>query len=291
MDPSNVSIVKAFIAGSCSGTCSALLFQPLDLIKTRLQTSVPLATNLLGTNTGIMKPGSMISCVGHILQKEQLAGLWRGVTPSVARCVPGVGLYFSSLHYLTTSFTDGHPGPLEAVALGAVARSVSGICLIPITVVKTRYESGVYNYKSMKHAVKSIYGTEGVCGLTCGLIPTLLRDAPFSGIYLMFYTQTKRLMSHDGLLSNQPLANFTCGIFAGFLASAVTQPADVIKTKMQLYPETFASLHDVTLYIYQKYGVLGFFKGLAPRLLRRSLMAAMTWTVYEHVSKKLVLLN
>lgn len=50
---------------------------------------------------------------------------------------------------------------------------------------------------------------------------------------------------------NDPVTNFSCGMFAGFLASAVTQPADVIKTKMQLYPKTFTSLQDVTVYIYQ----------------------------------------
>lgn len=33
-----------------------------------------------------------------------------------------------------------------------------------------------------------------------------------------------------------PLVNFSCGIFAGILASLVTQPADVIKTHMQLSP-------------------------------------------------------
>lgn len=31
--------IKAFLCGCVSGTCSTLLFQPLDLIKTRLQTS------------------------------------------------------------------------------------------------------------------------------------------------------------------------------------------------------------------------------------------------------------
>ena len=30
-------VMKAFLAGSLSGTCSTLLFQPLDLVKTRLQ--------------------------------------------------------------------------------------------------------------------------------------------------------------------------------------------------------------------------------------------------------------
>uniref|UniRef100_A0A0L8FT75 Uncharacterized protein n=3 Tax=Octopus bimaculoides TaxID=37653 RepID=A0A0L8FT75_OCTBM len=35
-----VSIIKSFLAGSLSGTCSALLFQPLDLVKTRLQSPV-----------------------------------------------------------------------------------------------------------------------------------------------------------------------------------------------------------------------------------------------------------
>lgn len=33
------ALVKAFMAGSLSGTCSTLLFQPLDLVKTRLQVS------------------------------------------------------------------------------------------------------------------------------------------------------------------------------------------------------------------------------------------------------------
>lgn len=287
MDSSNYTVVKAFVAGSCSGTCSALLFQPLDLVKTRLQNSVPIASTNLVNGSAILRPGSVIACIGDILQKEHLSGLWRGVTPSIARCVPGVGLYFSSLQYLSSTFTSGQPGPLEAIALGIIARSFSGVCLIPITVVKTRYESGIYEYKNITQAVQSIYRTEGIRGLTCGLVPTLLRDAPFSGIYLMFYTQSKRVVPQGYSMKNESIHNFSCGILAGLMASTVTQPADVIKTKMQLYPKTFASLHSVILFIYQKYGPLGFFKGLSPRILRRSLMAAMTWTVYEHVSRRL----
>ena len=35
---------------------------------------------------------------------------------------------------------DGQPGPLQAVMLGVMARTLTGVTMIPITVVKTRYE-------------------------------------------------------------------------------------------------------------------------------------------------------
>lgn len=38
-----------------------------------------------------------------------------------------------------------------------------------------------------------------------------------------------------------------------------------------------------TFFSQQKYGIQGYFKGLVPRMLRRTLMAAMAWTVYEQV--------
>ena len=110
------------------------------------------------------------------------------------RCVPGVGLYFGSMNALkAATLRDGNTslGPVQSVLIGAGARTISGVLMIPMTVVKTRYESGVYSYSGVGNAVRTIYVNEGVKGLTCGLIPTLLRDAPFSGLYLMFYTQLK----------------------------------------------------------------------------------------------------
>lgn len=106
-----------------------------------------------------------------------------------------MGLYFCSLDWLKSHYLPNQtPSPLESVALGMVARCMSGAALIPITVVKTRYESGVYGYSSLTSALRDIYKNEGLRGMTCGLIPTLFRDAPFSGLYLMFYTSAKGLV-------------------------------------------------------------------------------------------------
>nr|CAD7452343.1 unnamed protein product [Timema tahoe] len=287
---SSSPLVKSFVAGSFSGTFSTIMFQPLDLVKTRLQNPMPITLGYVDYNVpmGPVQPSGMITIIGHILKTEHVSGLWKGMTPSITRCVPGVGLYFSSLHTLKAHFVPpgGEPGPLQAMTMGVAARTMSGVCLIPITVIKTRFESGVYKYKGMGEALRVIYRTEGVRGLCCGLVPTLFRDAPFSGLYLMFYTQIKKLLPEDWLKGNLSApTNFSCGLVAGLLASVMTQPADVLKTKMQLYPDKFQNLQTVIIYVHKKYGVKGYFKGLVPRMLRRTLMAAMAWTVYEQVKQ------
>ncbi|XP_022236896.1 solute carrier family 25 member 38-like isoform X2 [Limulus polyphemus] len=87
-------VVKSFLAGSLSGMFSTLLFQPLDLVKTRLQNSA---------HSSVTKVG-MLSVITQVVRREKLVGLWRGTVPSIVRCVPGVGLYFSSLNWLQRTF-------------------------------------------------------------------------------------------------------------------------------------------------------------------------------------------
>lgn len=59
---------------------------------------------------------------------------------SLTRCVPGVGLYFAVMHWMKSSLLDDVPTPAEALVIGVTARLVSSASLIPITVVKTRFE-------------------------------------------------------------------------------------------------------------------------------------------------------
>ncbi|XP_056144698.1 mitochondrial glycine transporter A-like [Lampris incognitus] len=268
--------LKAFMCGSLSGTCSTLLFQPLDLVKTRLQTLQSTA-----------QPGSgrvgMVTVFLNVIRTERLLGLWKGVSPSFVRTIPGVGIYFSTYYSLKQHFfLEKNPGAMEAVLLGATARTVAGVLMLPVTVIKTRFESGRYNYTSVAGALRNVCQTEGPRALFSGLMATLLRDAPFSGIYVMFYSQTKASLPKEiSTSAYAPLANFGCGVLAGILASLITQPADVVKTHVQVSPQLKTS--EAIRYIYTKHGFQGFFRGAVPRSLRRTMMAAMAWTVYEQM--------
>uniref|UniRef100_A0AAZ1X621 Mitochondrial glycine transporter n=1 Tax=Oreochromis aureus TaxID=47969 RepID=A0AAZ1X621_OREAU len=272
--------IKAFMCGSLSGTCSTLLFQPLDLVKTRLQT----------LQTGV-QPGSgrvgMVSVLLSVVRTERLLGLWKGVSPSFVRTIPGVGIYFSTYYSLKQHFLqDRRPGAAEAVLLGGGARTVAGVVMLPVTVVKTRFECGRYSYGSVIGALRSVCQTEGPAALFSGLMATLLRDVPFSGIYVMFYSQTKASLPKEISTSPvAPVANFSCGVLAGVLASLITQPADVVKTHVQVNPQLKTA--EAIRYIYMEYGLQGFFRGAVPRSLRRTMMAAMAWTVYEQMMARI----
>ena len=217
-------VMKAFLAGSLSGTCSTLLFQPLDLIKTRLQQQSEPAGRRL----------SMLRLMGRVVAQDSLAGLWRGVVPSLSKTVPGVGLYFSSMHHMKTQLCQGRPSHLQSVMIGCTARTLAGSIMIPFTVIKTRFESRQFNYRSVVAALRAILAAEGLRGLSLGLVPTLARDVPFSGLYLMFYEHLKTLTPREMKEQQPSTVHFMSGMMAGVLASLVTQPADVIKTQLQL---------------------------------------------------------
>jgi len=268
-------MVKAFLAGSMSGTCSTLLFQPLDVLKTRLQSSAIRSSMRCEANA--------------VMTADGLQGLWRGVLPSLYRTVPGVGLYFSSMHWMRYSVFNGKPNAGQSLLIGAAARTFAGSVMIPFTVVKTRMESGAFQYRSVFTALSSILCAEGLRGLTRGLGPTLARDVPFSSLYLAFYDLLKKeVTSNTRLASISPeVAHMAAGLGAGLLASLVTQPADVVKTQMQLGKQR--KISSALASIYREGGVGGFAVGLAPRMLRRSVMAALAWTVYEKITTTLKL--
>ena len=276
----STSILNSFIAGSLSGTCSTILLQPLDLIKTRLQQA---------PHTGLY------SVTRNIVRDEGVRAFWTGVTPSLWRTVPGVGLHFSFYQCLSSAVSaDTHQlTSLQSLSVGTLSRMLAGTLLIPITVIKTRWEAGgdMFRYRGqgMLESLRSIVRVEGLRGLVSGLVPTIVRDAPYSGIYLLFYNNLKQVTQVSRLTSSyeRSVGEFLCGLSAGAVATIIVQPADVVKTELQLRQERLSQL-SVVRQVLRERGVQGFYVGLTPRIIRKSLMSALAWTVYERVNERML---
>ena len=56
--------------------------------------------------------------------------------------------------------------------------------------------------------------------------------------------------------------------------------------RMQLQPDTHGTMRNAVRYVWSTSGFGGFASGIVPRVLRRSLMPAVSWTVYEGVMKR-----
>jgi solute carrier family 25 protein 38 len=157
---------------------------------------------------------------------------------------------------------------------------------MPVTVLKVRYESDYYAYRSLYSAGRDIVRTEGVRGLFSGFGATAARDAPYAGLYVLFYEQLKRYLSattSSTELSSSSSINFVSGGLAAGLATAITNPFDAVKTRLQLMPGKYGNMIRAVRLMVREDGVRSLFGGLGLRIGRKALSSALAWTVYEEL--------
>jgi len=284
------AVLKSFVSGASSGIITCVVFQPMDLVKTRLQMTSSMTSSLLINNGGVLQRNCIVSTITNVIRSESYRGLWNGLRPSLYRTVPGVGMYFTTLNLMKNNLCTPGTSPtlLQNMAFGFTARSFVGTVMLPIAVIKTRYESGRFHYRTVSAALSDIWRKEGVRGLFSGWGATIARDAPYSGLYFMLYSKQKEMMT-SYYRNGRALGvwdNFACGLSSGVMACLITQPADVIKTQMQLHPgRHHSNLGCVVAIVKGECGVGGLVRGFVPRTLRKSLISAFSWTLFEQIMK------
>ena len=283
----------SFIAGSSAGLVSSLALQPFEVVKTRMQ-----AHRL---NMGPTK--GMFATAGCVVRDEGVRGLWAGVTASCVRTAAGAGLYFLLLERVSRELNQRFPKAegdtagaaadaargARTFAVGAASRALAATLLCPITVVKTRMEyasmSGV-TYSGVGNALWQVANKEGARGLFSGLGSTLARDAPFSGLNLLMYTKARGAMADLAAAQGREvtaLDTFVAGAIAGGIATFATHPPDVLRTRAQLGGAASASLAKLVA----EEGVRVLWVGSTPRIARRTLQQAVTWSLFEYIATAL----
>ncbi|KAI9827570.1 MAG: hypothetical protein M1832_004920 [Thelocarpon impressellum] len=273
-----------FAAGLGSGIMSAVLLQPADLLKTRVQQS---------RSTGLAQTIRAIAA-----GPAPLRHFWRGTLPSTLRTGIGSALYFSSLNALRTRLasplapagsgprTSSLPKLSNAANLGAgaAARASVGLVMMPVTVLKVRYESSLYAYRSLRSAAAHILRTEGPRGFFAGFGATAARDAPYAGLYVLFY---ERLKTHLSFLSSPAAVHFSSGALAAGAATALTNPFDAVKTRLQLMPARYGNMVAAARLVVREEGARALLDGLGLRMARKALSSALAWTVYEELVRRM----
>eukprot|EP00759_Apiculatamorpha_spiralis_P016509 PhF_6_TR22687/c0_g1_i1/m.32302/K15100/SLC25A1, CTP; solute carrier family 25 (mitochondrial citrate transporter), member 1 len=83
-----------------------------------------------------------------------------------------------------------------------------------------------------------------------------------------------------------PIRGFISGVFAGCFSVLITQPVDVVKTKMQgIHADRYQSSFQCLCHLYAQQGMKALYAGAAPRLFRVSIGAGITFTAYPWVKK------
>jgi solute carrier family 25 citrate transporter 1 len=135
------------------------------------------------------------------------------------------------------------------------------------------------------HAVPIIARERGIAGFFQGFVPTTARQAANSATRFGSYTFLKQLAQSYTAPGEKlgTISTFGIGGIAGLITVYVTQPLDTIKTRMQSIEakKTYRNSFHCASMIFKNEGILTFWSGALPRLVRLMLSGGIVFTMYE----------
>lgn len=278
------------IAGLSAGLISTAIVHPLDIIKTRLQID-----SRRSSSTTLL--GSSLRTLRLIIKNEgptHFAALYRGLTPNLVGNSASWGLYFlwyARAQDLIRSYRSYSPtqqlSTVDYLTASSISGTLTAILTNPIWVVKTRMLSTPASssgaYPSLLSGLRSIYTTEGLRGYFAGLTPALF-GVSHGALYFAVYERLKavRRDAHaDRQISN--LDTILTSSAAKVCAGVATYPHQLVRTRMQNYGAEKPGLMRVIRNVWREEGVMAFYKGLGPNLVRVVPSTCVTFLVYENV--------
>lgn len=267
-----------------------------------------------------------------IARNEGITTLWRGLSPTLIMTIPANIIYFTGYDYLrfnksspvNRALSDSY-SPLIA---GSTARIMAAIVVSPVEMFRTRMQASQsgskHPFSETLTGVKEMVAARGYTSLWRGLTLTLWRDVPFSGIYWWGYETVKQALgerrergrSRDQTATTRRsrsqsrddhtatfVDSFIAGALSGAVASVMTMPFDVGKTRQQVFKDARSSASDATTralapeelsmprflyHIFKQEGFAGLWRGWVPRTLKVAPACAIMISSYE-VGKRMAI--
>ena len=140
-----------------------------------------------------------------------------------------------------------------------------------------------FSYKNAFDGLLRVRREEGFRRLFTGYETATSRGFMMTIGQIAFYDQVKALLLTTGYFKDDPRLHFIASLAAGAIATTLTQPLDVLKTRaMNSAPGEFKNLWEIVCHT-AKLGPLGFFKGYVPAFVRLGPQTIITFLLLEQL--------
>jgi len=253
-----------------------------DIVKVRLQTTTTYP--------------SAISCASSILRTEGAAAFYKGtLTPliGIGACVSvQFGAFNLARRWLesrNTTTTYSGLSYKEYYACGAFAGLANTPLSAPIEHVRIRLQTQPHGmsrlYSGPIDCVKKLVSKGGVSkGLYRGTSVTLLREAQAYGMWFLTFEYLMQADARRNGINRKAIPTWKVALYGGLAGEALwlaSYPFDVIKSKMQCdgfgEKQVYKTMRDAFSQTMRKEGIMGFWKGIGPTLLRAMPVSAGTF--------------
>ena len=182
-----------YIAGFASGIPEALIVQPFQIVKVRVQ-----AKEHLGKYNG------SFDCALKLLRQEGIQAFTIGLGPTLYRNCVWNTVYFGFMHWLKAQLPKVQPKSIDDTIQTFVSGFVGAVfatCFnAPFDVVKSRYQSqvvapgGVAKYRGTWQSLAVIYREEGLSSCYKGFRPKALRMGLGGAVAMVTFELVKGLL-------------------------------------------------------------------------------------------------
>eukprot|EP00300_Choanocystis_sp_HF-7_P033798 c4622_g1_i1.p1 GENE.c4622_g1_i1~~c4622_g1_i1.p1 ORF type:complete len:326 (+),score=40.99 c4622_g1_i1:25-978(+) len=277
-----LTVTQQMISASAGSIITTAVVNPLDVIKTRLQ--------MRGTLTSW-------AVLSQMIRREGVRSLGGGLSASILMQIPSSAIYLTIYERLRGRLEQENFSTTSAVVIaGATGRTAAVIVSSPLEYVRTVLQA--QDSKTAMRNLRATLAAKGFSSMWVGLVPTLLRDVPFSMIYWTGYERSRAVFERALPLTSwrpvpgsnrldqaEMMHNFLAGATSGMVAAAVTTPLDLLKTKKQIIAQNpvtdSASLLHIARSTVAVEGFSGLFRGVVPRVVKVAPACAIMITSYE----------
>ena len=217
--------------GGAAGTVGEMAVLPALVVRTRMMVQ--------GADSSARQYKGFVHCFRTMIKEEGIGSFYKGAGVNLAFTPIARGLFTAGFE--ATRATIGEGTPVKDFAAGTVAQLLSSFAYVPRDIVVERcaidgqLKNQVGSTASSLTALRTILAHEGTSGFYRAYMPHQFVWIPFNGLFFTFLGQLSNFESGIGLDAR---TNYLLNVLNTFLAAAgasiLTNPIDVIKTRLQV---------------------------------------------------------